>query len=89
MENLRDIIGGNDPAGGIPPEFTEQELQRIRILAEKDRYYRYAEMFVDRYVRGAEHWEMMTKKQRDWLWKIKDDIEALIKRDRPNQEWIE
>ena len=60
---------------GMPPVFTLPEMQKLKAAAERpgaskyevDRYD-----FVHAFRRNAEPWDLMTKKQREWLLDIKD-----------------
>lgn len=73
LENINDMFGSGD---GIPPEFTQAEMVKIEKKASesKEPYWSRAYSFVHAYKRGAEPWALMTKKQREWLWRIKDSL---------------
>ncbi|MBI5056967.1 MAG: hypothetical protein HZB61_10175 [Nitrospirae bacterium] len=72
MNNLNNIMTGD----GISPIFTKAELALLekKMNASDQPYWAKAYSFVHAYKRGAEPWSLMTKKQRLWLWKIKDSL---------------
>ena len=63
------------------PEFTAYELNELSKLAKKGGYYLKAKGFVDRFMRNALGWDVMTEKQQRWLWGIKRDMEDILKED--------
>lgn len=87
LENINDICGGD----GIPPVFTASDMSILCKRADaaevihipnqvkgytKGAYDIKAFNFVQSYKRGEIPWALMNRKQREWLWKIKDSLEA-------------
>jgi hypothetical protein len=62
------------------PEFTPIEISKLESLATWNRYYMRAYEFVHSYHRGAEYYKDMSEKQTLWLWRLKGEIEAMVKK---------
>ncbi len=78
MEKITDIMNGAMNSIGKEPEFTAFELNKLKSLARKGGYYQNADDFVHRFMRDALTWDVMTEKQRKWLWGIKRDMEKIL-----------
>jgi hypothetical protein len=77
-------IGIIEEGNGIEPVFTLADMQKLKMVAAENmiiqKYYVDAYLFVDNYRRNELPWKIMSKRQREWLWEIKDDLDKRKRR---------